>query len=213
VAQKLRKVDVENKVRFAWWGAEEAGLIGSTAYVADLVESEEIDKIEANLNFDMLASPNYIRMVYDGSRSGSSDVEGSVAIQELFERYFRSRGLEVMVSDFVTNRSDQTGFALAGIPVGGLFSGADGIKTESQQARFGGDAGTRHDACYHLACDDITNIDKEILGQMADAAAQRQASDAGGGGAGRANNGELERRLLRFLFRFSNSCSCLFSSS
>ena len=42
-----------NRIRFAWWGAEEAGLIGSTAYVADLIESGEIDDIEANLNFDM----------------------------------------------------------------------------------------------------------------------------------------------------------------
>jgi Zn-dependent M28 family amino/carboxypeptidase len=174
IARQLNTARIDNRVRFAFWGAEELGLLGSFHHTDELDLSQRAN-IAAYLNFDMLGSPNYIRMVYDGRRSGSSDVEGSIAIQELFDHYFRSQGLEVVVSDFVINRSDQTGFALAGIPVGGLFSGADGIKTESEQARFGGDAGTRHDACYHLACDDFTNLDYEILGQMADAAAYATA--------------------------------------
>jgi hypothetical protein len=93
----------------------------------------------------------------------------------LFERFFRSKDLDVVVSDLVSNRSDQTGFALAGIPVGGLFSGADDIKSASEQALFGGRTGARHDPCYHLACDDGSNINREILGQMADAAAYATA--------------------------------------
>ena len=56
-------------MRFAFWGAEEAGLVGSTAYVADQVASGGINDIEANLNFDMLASPNFVRFVYDGDAS------------------------------------------------------------------------------------------------------------------------------------------------
>ena len=61
-----RDVAPRNRIRFAFWGAEEAGLVGSIAYVQDLVASGEIKKIEANLNFDMLASPNFVRFVYDG---------------------------------------------------------------------------------------------------------------------------------------------------
>ena len=29
----MRRVPPENTIRFAWWGAEELGLVGSTAYV------------------------------------------------------------------------------------------------------------------------------------------------------------------------------------
>ena len=32
----MAKLKPENTLRFAWWGAEEPGLIGSTAYVDDL---------------------------------------------------------------------------------------------------------------------------------------------------------------------------------
>jgi len=35
-AEQMAKVKPRNKVRFAWWGAEEAGLVGSTAYVGGL---------------------------------------------------------------------------------------------------------------------------------------------------------------------------------
>ena len=55
-----------NRLRFAFWGAEEAGLVGSTAYVNEQVASGGIEDIEANLNFDMVGSPNFVRFVYDG---------------------------------------------------------------------------------------------------------------------------------------------------
>ena len=58
-----------------------------------------------------------------------------------------------------------------GIPAGGLFSGAEGIKTEAEAAIYGGTAGEAYDACYHQACDDITNLSVESLDQMSDAAA------------------------------------------
>ena len=67
LALQMAKLGVapKNKVRFAWWGAEEAGLVGSNHYVEQLT-LEDAQKISANLNFDMLGSPNYIRYVYDG---------------------------------------------------------------------------------------------------------------------------------------------------
>jgi Zn-dependent M28 family amino/carboxypeptidase len=42
VAEQMAKVKPRNMVRFAWWGAEEAGLVGSTAYVNSLSQ-EELD--------------------------------------------------------------------------------------------------------------------------------------------------------------------------
>ena len=97
-----------NRIRFAWWGAEEAGLVGSTAYVADLIESGEIDNIEANLNFDMLASPNFVRFVYDGDNStgeGAAGPPGSAEIEQVFLDHFESAGLETAPTAF-DGRSD-----------------------------------------------------------------------------------------------------------
>ena len=62
-------------------------------------------------------------------------------------------------------------FAEAGIPVGGLFTGADAAKTSSQANRFGGRAGQAYDACYHQSCDTLANINMTALSQMADAGA------------------------------------------
>ena len=97
-----------NRIRFAWWGAEEAGLVGSTAYVADLLESGDIDDIEANLNFDMFASPNFVRFVYDGDNStdeGEAGPPGSAEIEQVFLDHFESAGLETTPTAF-DGRSD-----------------------------------------------------------------------------------------------------------
>ena len=59
---------MQRKVRFAFWGAEEAGLLGSEYYVDNLSDAQ-LANIYANLNFDMLGSPNYVRFVYDGDGS------------------------------------------------------------------------------------------------------------------------------------------------
>ena len=68
VAEQMRKVRPNNTVRFAWWGAEESGLVGSDFYVASLTEEERAN-IALYLNFDMVGSPNYVRFVYDGDGS------------------------------------------------------------------------------------------------------------------------------------------------
>ena len=54
------------KIVFVFWGAEEIGLRGSQYFVKDLSEAER-DSIALNLNFDMIASPNYVRGIYNGS--------------------------------------------------------------------------------------------------------------------------------------------------
>ncbi|NNE11641.1 MAG: M28 family peptidase, partial [Ilumatobacter sp.] len=60
VAIQMAEVETHNKVRFAWWGAEESGLVGSDFYVFGLSD-EEREKIALYLNFDMIGSPNYVR--------------------------------------------------------------------------------------------------------------------------------------------------------
>ncbi len=61
-AIQMAKVTPRNKVRFAWWSAEESSLIGSTRYVESLSQAEG-DRIALYLNFDMVGSPNYVRFV------------------------------------------------------------------------------------------------------------------------------------------------------
>lgn len=162
-----------NRVRFAFWGAEEAGLVGSSAYVKQLVASGGIDQIEANLNFDMVGSPNFVRFVYDGDNStgeGSVGPAGSGEIEKMFNRYFRSQGLVTDPTPF-DGRSDYGEFILNDVPAGGLFTGAEGIKTPEQEAVYGGVAGLAYDPCYHQACDTFFNLSYPALDQMSDAAA------------------------------------------
>ncbi|WP_067813884.1 M28 family metallopeptidase [Actinomadura kijaniata] len=171
-AHKLGKKGLKNKVRFAWWGAEEAGLLGSTHYV-DTLPAAEKSKIALNLNFDMLGSTNFVRFVYDGDNSlGNPTVPpaGSGAIEKTFVDYFAKRGLKTEPTAF-DGRSDYGPFIESGIPAGGLFSGAEGIKTPEQAKIYGGTAGQPYDPCYHAACDGMKNISWTALDQLSDGAA------------------------------------------
>jgi Zn-dependent M28 family amino/carboxypeptidase len=172
IAEAMRKVEPVNTVRFAWWGAEESGLVGSTFYVANLT-AEEQDDIALYLNFDMIGSPNYVRFVYDGDGTiGPVGPAGSGAIEALFVDFYSDRGLASEPTPF-NGRSDYGPFIAAGvdIPAGGLFTGAEGIKTAAQVAVYGGTAGTQYDPCYHQACDTFANNSNTVLDLNSDAIA------------------------------------------
>lgn len=172
-ALEMARLNVKpaNKVRFAFWGAEELGLIGSEKYVSGLSE-DQLDQIALNLNFDMLGSPNFVRFVYDGNGSDTPDAgpAGSAQIERVFKRYFRAKGLATEPTAF-DGRSDYGPFIARGIPAGGLFTGAEGIKTEREASIYGGTAGEPYDPCYHTPCDDITNLSVRALNQMSDGVA------------------------------------------
>ena len=171
----MAKSNPQNTLRFAWWGAEERGLLGSRAYVADLPQQER-DRIALYLNFDMVGSPNYIFMVYDADEStfpapaGVPIPPGSQSIEDLFESYYTLTGQPYDDAQF-SGRSDYQAFIQAGIPSGGLFTGAEVMKTEQQAAIWGGTAGQSYDPCYHQACDDYDNIDLHALEVNSDAIA------------------------------------------
>lgn len=159
--------EVKWKVRVAFWTGEEIGLFGSAAYVQALT-AESVGVIEAYLNFDMLGSTNGIRTVYDGQ--GTSQPTASGAITTLFKQALEAEGL-AWQPEAVGAVSDQFPLDQAGIPVGGLFSGANEHKSVTQAGLFGGTADAPGDPCYHLACDTIENVDAVWLQQMARAAA------------------------------------------
>ena len=158
LAKNKNKGSLTNRVAFAFWGAEESGLIGSTYFVEQLSEAEKAD-ILANLNFDMLASPNFARLVYDGDGDafGTEGPPGSDIIEHVFNQYFESQGLAYEGTAF-TGRSDYGPFIAEGIPAGGLFTGAEAPKTAVQVARYGGVQGAWLDPCYHQSCDTLSTL-------------------------------------------------------
>ena len=173
VAVQMGKVKPRNKVRFALWAGEESGLVGSTRYVESLVPAEK-DKIALYLNFDMIGSPNHVFFVYDGDNSdgvgsGPGPV-GSTGIEKTFEAFYNKRGVPFKGTDF-DGRSDYGPFIAAGIPAGGLFTGAESVKTAAEAEVWGGIAGTAYDPCYHQACDNYGNVNLFALDVNSDAVA------------------------------------------
>ncbi len=174
-ALRMSKVNPRNKLRFAWWGGEESGLIGSTAYVAGLSAAERA-RIALYLNFDMVGSPNHVFFIYDGDNSDNvgapAGPAGSAQIEKVFENFYTERGIPFKGTDF-SGRSDYGPFIALGvdIPSGGLFTGAEGVKTPEEASIFGGTAGTPYDPCYHLACDRYANNNDRALDVNSDAVA------------------------------------------
>lgn len=160
---------VHNKLRFGFWGAEELGLIGSRNYVESL-DLAALKNIALYLNFDMLASPNPGYFTYDGDQSLPMDArgkpvvpEGSAGIERTLVAYLRSAGKTAQDTSF-DGRSDYDGFTLAGIPAGGLFSGAEGKMSADQAKLWGGTADQPFDPNYHQKGDTLDHIDRTALG-------------------------------------------------
>ncbi|MET9534729.1 MULTISPECIES: M20/M25/M40 family metallo-hydrolase [unclassified Streptomyces] len=168
VAQQLARVHRQhaNRVRFAWWSAEELGLRGSEAYVKSLTAPQR-KQLALYLNFDMIASPNYAELVYDGDNSDAKGAgpgpAGSGRLEKGLTTFLDRRHVPHEGADF-DGRSDYGPFITAGIPSGGTFTGAEEIKTAEQAKKFGGTAGAALDACYHLACDTLKNINMKAFG-------------------------------------------------
>ncbi|MFB7272750.1 M28 family metallopeptidase [Streptomyces sp. NPDC056244] len=154
-----------NKVRFAWWSAEELGLLGAESYVTRRTPEQRAD-IALYLNFDMIASPNAAQFVYDGDDSDATGAgagpEGSAQIEKGITDFLDRQGAPHEGTDF-DGRSDYGPFIEAGIPSGGTFTGAEGVKTEAQARKYGGQTGVAFDKCYHSACDNISNINMKAF--------------------------------------------------
>ncbi|MGF1722030.1 M20/M25/M40 family metallo-hydrolase [Vibrio kyushuensis] len=201
------RAPVKNKVRFAWWAAEEAGLVGSEYYTNDLfsalygqaqtevmlelgiddpslLTAEHYDLIEQRylrsnniklyLNFDMIGSPNYVFGVMDGDLSDTKDSPdnaytgnfeppfGTSDIESIFNQFFNGQS-EATVPQALSKRSDYAGFADWGIAFGGLFTGAEKVKSAEEVDQFGGEIDVAYDICYHQACDDLNNVSHKAL--------------------------------------------------
>ncbi|MEU7330474.1 M28 family metallopeptidase [Streptomyces parvus] len=150
----------DKHLRFAWWGAEELGLIGSRYYVNNLPSAER-SKLSGYLNFDMIGSPNAGYFVYDDDP----------VIEKTFKDYFAGLNVPTEIETEGDGRSDHAPFKNVGIPVGGLFTGAGNTKSAAQAQKWGGTAGQAFDRCYHSSCDNLSNVNDTALDRNSDAAA------------------------------------------
>lgn len=163
VAQNMANWEVKNAVRFTFWGGEEFGLLGSTYYVKTLPPAE-LAKIRLYLNFDMIASPNFFLGVYDGDGDahGTAGPPGSDKVEAFFHSFFADTGFNSSATAF-TGRSDYGPFIAVDVPAGGLFTGAEGLKSEAEAAMFGGEAGVAYDVNYHYPGDTFENLNADAF--------------------------------------------------
>jgi aminopeptidase S len=147
-------------LRFAWWGAEELGLVGSRYYVSNLPSADRA-ALTGYLNFDMIGSPNPGYFVYDDDPQ----------IEKVFQDYYTGLGVPTEIETEGDGRSDHAAFKNVGVPVGGLFTGASRTKSAAQAAKWGGTAGQPFDRCYHSSCDTTSNVDGTALDRNSDALA------------------------------------------
>ncbi|MHC0430475.1 M28 family metallopeptidase [Streptomyces sp. O3] len=160
LAVSRAQLEPTKKLRFAWWGAEELGLVGSRYYVGGLSSGERA-RISGYLNLDMVGSPNPGYFVYDDDP----------VLEKTFQDYFTGIGVPTEIETEGDGRSDHASFKNAGIPVGGLFTGAGRTKTSAQARKWGGTAGQAFDRCYHSSCDTTSNIHDTALDRNSDALA------------------------------------------
>jgi len=172
-AIQMARVEPVNKLRFAFWGASRSGLTGSWFYVSNLALGDRA-KIALYLNFDGVGSPNHVYFVYDGDDSDGVGAgpgpAGSAAIEQGFLAYYTAMGVPTQGTD-LSGRSDYGPFIVVDIPAGGIFTGAEGIKTPAEAATWGGTAGQQYDPCFQLACDTFDNVNLAALDFNADATA------------------------------------------
>ncbi|KFY35250.1 hypothetical protein V494_06083 [Pseudogymnoascus sp. VKM F-4513 (FW-928)] len=155
VATQLTRFSVANCVRFAWWAGEEEGLLGSDYYVSQLSAAES-QRIRLFMDYDMMASPNFAFQIYNAT--DAVNPAGSTNLRELYEDYYDAHSLNHTLIPF-DGRSDYDAFLRSGIPSGGIATGAEGIKTATEEEMFGGSAGEWFDPCYHQLCDNLSNLD------------------------------------------------------
>ncbi|WP_445166771.1 M28 family peptidase [Mycolicibacterium sp. Dal123E01] len=161
---------VENAVRFGFWGGEEEGLFGSNDYVSSL-DVEALKDIALYLNFDMMASPNTCYFTSDADQSLPPDPEadadqlipeGAPGIERTLVDTLKTAGKTPQDLAF-DGSSDYDGFARVGIPSGNLDTGADNIKTPEQVKLWGGTADQACDPNYHSANDTVSNVNRDAL--------------------------------------------------
>ncbi|MCV7091531.1 M28 family peptidase [Mycobacterium interjectum] len=163
---------VNNAVRFVFWGADEDGLNGVTDYVFGM-DGDQLNDIAMYLDFTVLGSPNAGFFTDDGDQSGPpapgiafGDVpDGSAGIERTLGGYLNLAGKRPADMPLGT-RTDYHPFMIAGVPIGGMTTGASQPKTTVQARLWGGQAGAPFDPNFQGPRDTVDAVNREALAIM-----------------------------------------------
>src|SRR3954451_20338985 len=188
IAHQIMKLGIplKYKIRFGWFSGEEQGLLGSIQYGLQL-NTKQASQTLAMLDYDMLASTNYLPFVYIDNPALPCTVPicPPGADEQLLggthNAYLKSQLNMDNVPYPVDNRSDYKGFRDRGVPATGLYTGAETFKTAADVAKYGGQEGIQADPCYHEWCDTVFNLSQFGLEEFGDALAHGVLSFAGVG--------------------------------
>ena len=179
IAQKMKDVNPQNKLRFIWFGGEELGLLGSEHYVNSLT-STQASHIGYDLDADVFGTPNYILGILDPaapdffSRTVPETFPNRVYKASTISRdqsaaFFEQAGYN---HEFLSpNGTDAIWFNRIGVPASGLLTGQDCCKSQQEVDLFGGqlgnyegNLGTFDGGCVDNPfrwCDNIDNVDPD----------------------------------------------------
>lgn len=165
-------------LRFALFDREEAmAPLGAWAYLSGetALTTEEpppgpvADGLLGVINVDMTGSNNGAPFADFYESLAGSDV-----LADAFDEHFAQGGGAIIRrprTAYVDGWLDSDAFASAGVPAAGVASGAGGLKTEDEAARYGGTAGEPYAACNHAPCDNLDQVDVARTTDLARAAA------------------------------------------
>lgn len=180
IARQIAKEGFQskNRIRFAFWGAEEVGLTGSEYYLRNLALTEgfsSLQEMKLYLNLEMLASANFVRAIYPPMSTSLDSINVETQVVQIFQEYFTAENIvaAVLPDPFVPalrTRSDHANFQsnLVNIPAGGVITGADIPKPPEFVALFGGEVGVWAAPCYHMPCDNLDNARTDVMHELAD---------------------------------------------
>ncbi len=141
------------------------GLLGSEHYVEQLTD-DEIGDIALYLNFDMIASPNYMFGIYDGDDSGDTAPDGFIppgrprsrtsSRRSTTRAACRRRTVSSRVGP-TTGPSSRSGSRRAACSRAPRCD-----KTVAEAALYGGVPGESYDPCYHSFCDNLTGAGQPV---------------------------------------------------
>jgi hypothetical protein len=183
IAEMMKNVNPQNKLRFIWFGGEELGLLGSTYYVNHL-SSNDLSHIGYDLDADVTATPNYLIGVLDPTGPDLFDRNSTTAstfpkrvyapstvARDEAVGYLNSINLN---HEFLSpTGTDAFSFNLMGIPASGVLTGQDCCKIAQEVSLFGGQTGnfegnlgTSDGGCVDNPfewCDNLSNNDPNVL--------------------------------------------------
>ena len=172
-AMAEQKIKPRRTVRFAFWGAEESGLLGSEHYVATLPdERAHQDLREPELRHGRLAQLRALRLRRRRlGHAGAPALPAPAQIEGVFTNYFASPGPGHRSRPSSTAAPTTARSSRSASPPAACSPAPRASRPPSRRPSTAAPPASPYDPCYHQACDTINNLNANALNEMGDAAA------------------------------------------